>query len=457
MLPALLLAALPVIAADLRVGTARVRITPPEGAPLAGYYHNRAATGTHDDLWAKALILEKDGVTAALVACDLIGIPRPIAEAARAGAQAATGIPAANIMISATHAHTGPVIHTPGSRYNLEGRMAEIARDYAAALPGLIADSVKQARAAMVPARVSTATGRADNLTFNRRFFLKDGTVGWNPGKFNPRVDRPAGPTDPSVPVVYFTTGKDTPVATYVNFALHLDTVGGTDFSADYPFTLSTLLGNAKSRDMLTLFTIGTAGNLNHVNVNWADPQRGHGEAARIGTELAAEVLRAYRALTPVAPGELRVSSEIVNLPLAPFDQAEIAKSREIAAKFGKPNAAPFLDLVQAFKVLEVAARQGKPIEAEVQVIALGDQLAWVGLPGEIFVELGQMLKTKSPFRQTILAELANGLIGYVPNREAWPEGNYEVVSARCAQGSGEMLVDSALRQLRDAYKAAKK
>ena len=56
--------------------------------------------------------------------------------------------------------------------------------------------------------------------------------------------------------------------------------------------------------------------------------------------------------------------------------------------KFGK-DAPAFLERVQAFKVLDVAAREGKPLEAEVQVIALGDDLAWVGLPGEIFVELG--------------------------------------------------------------------
>jgi hypothetical protein len=434
-----------------------VRITPPEGAPLAGYYHNRAATGTHDELWAKALVLEKDGVTAAIVACDLIGMPRHIAEGARTLIQSSTGIPGASVMISATHAHTGPVINAPGSRYNLEGRMAEIARDYAAALPGMIADSVKQAHGKLTPARLSTTTARADNLTFNRRFFLKDGTVGWNPGKLNPKVDRPAGPTDPNVPVIYFETAKSTPLATYVNFALHLDTVGGTDFSADYPFTLSKLLGSVKGSDMLTMFTIGTAGNLNHINVQSADPQKGHGEAARIGTVLAAEVLKAWGSLTPVAAGGLRVSNEVVKLPLAPFTPEEVGRSKEVAAKFGMPNAAPFLDLVHAFKVLEVADRGGKPLEAEVQVIALGDQLAWVGMPGEIFVELGQSVKLKSPFRQTVIAELANGSIGYVPNREAWPEGNYEVVSSRGAQGSGELLVDSALRQLREAYKAAKK
>jgi hypothetical protein len=87
-------------------------------------------------------------------------------------------------------------------------------------------------------------------------------------------------------------------------------------------------------------------------------------------------------------------------------------------------------------------------MEAEVQVISLGDQIAWVGLPGEIFVELGQAIKLASPFPHTIVVELANGSIGYVPNRRAYPEGAYEVISSRVAAGGGEMLVDAAVRLL---------
>ena len=63
-----------------------------------------------------------------------------------------------------------------------------------------------------------------------------------------------------------------------------------------------------------------------------------------------------------------------------------------------------------------------------------------------------QRSRYSAPFRQTTIAELANGSIGYVPTRTAYPQGNYEVVSARCAAGSGEKLVDEALRQLRSAF-----
>ena len=86
------------------------------------------------------------------------------------------------------------------------------------------------------------------------------------------------------------------------------------------------------------------------------------------------------------------------------------------------------------------------------QVVALGDDLAWVSLPGEIFVELGLAIKQDSPFQHTIIAELANGAIGYIPSRRAYAQGNYEVVSARCAEGSGERLVDAAVRILKGLH-----
>src|SRR5574341_924345 len=98
---ALFVSALAAWAGDLRAGAAAVKITPPLGAPMAGYYYNRAAEGVHDDLHAKAIVLEQDGARAALVACDLASIPRDIVEQARKLAEKAAGIPAGNVMISA--------------------------------------------------------------------------------------------------------------------------------------------------------------------------------------------------------------------------------------------------------------------------------------------------------------------------------------------------------------------
>lgn len=441
--------------AQLRAGAAAVDITPPPGAPMPGYYYNRGGDGVHDPLHAKAIVFEHGGVKIALVACDLIGLPAAIVSEARARIERETGIPRAHVMISATHTHTGALLLSGPTRYNLEGESLALAQRYSAALPERIAEAVAKAQAGLRPARVRAGTGHEPSLTFNRRFLMTDGTIAWNPGKRNPRIVRPSGPIDPEVPVVLVEDEKGEALAVYVNYALHLDTVGGTQVSADYPYTLSKLLAAVHGGGLVTLFTIGAAGNLNHLDVSTSRPQKGHGEAARIGTVLAAEVLKTLWKAEPAAGARVQAASAVVPLPLREFTPDELEWARKTAATFGRKDAAPFIDLVRASRITDVAARAGRPLEAEVQVIALGGDIAWVGLPGEVFTELGQAIKLASPFRRTIVAGLANASLGYIPHRKAYAEGAYEVVSARCAEGSGEMLVDKAVELLLRLHSAA--
>jgi neutral ceramidase len=443
-------------AGELRVGTAAVVITPAIGTPMAGYYYARSAEGVHDDLYAKVLVLEQDGAKAALVALDLISTTPALVKEARREIERSSGLRGANVMISATHAHTGPVLSTRGLRETLLGGGTDLAVRYAAELPAKIANAVAQAEAALTPARVSAGRGREASIAFNRRFYMKDGTVGWNPWLLNPNILKPAGTIDPEVPVVYFESMDKKPLATYVNYAVHLDTVGGLLFSADMPHTLAKLLAEVKGPDMLTLYTTGTCGDVNHINVKWGEKQQGFKQAARMGVILAAEVLRTLPDLRLVAGKTLKTKSALIQLPLPRLEPNDIEKARATVKAFeGKDAKRPsFLESVGAFKVLDVAAREGRPNEVEVQVVAWGTDIAWVSLPGEIFVELGLAIKNGSPFKHTIIAELANGSIGYVPSRRAYPQGNYEVVSARCAAGSGELLVDAALRLLKDLHAA---
>ena len=128
--------------------------------------------------------------------------------------------------------------------------------------------------------------------------------------------------------------------------------------------------------------------------------------------------------------------------------QREVARAREITSMFGERNAAPFMDMVEAFKIVDVFERNGKPIEAEVQIFTLGEDFAIVSWPGEVFVELGLYLKERSPYPYTMVIELANGSEDYIPDRKAFLEGNYEPVSARCAPGSGEILVSNTVKEL---------
>lgn len=440
----------------LRVGAAAVVITPPVGTPMAGYYFERAAEGVHDDLTARALVLERGGTKAALVSLDLISTPLGIVEAAREEIERTIGIPGRNVTISATHAHTGPVLAGRGLRDDAMGADGELVRRYSAGLPAKIAEAVRRADASLTPAIARAATGEERSIAFNRRFHMTDGSVGWNPGKLNPRIVKPAGPIDPEVAVVLFESAAEArkPLAAYLNYAVHLDNIGGLKFSADMPGTLYSLLGSVKGPGMVAIYTTGCCGDINHIDVRWPETQRGFENAARMGIILAGSVLETWPRLKPVGDGPLRVRSRMVPLPLPEVSPADVESARAIVARHRDPKAKQpsFLETVQAYKVLDVEPRHGKPFEVEVQVVALGKELAWVSLPGEIFVELGLAIKQDSPFPHTIIAELANGSIGYIPTRRAYTQGNYEVVSARCAAGSGEMLVDAAIGLLKELH-----
>lgn len=446
---------------EFRLGVAAVNINAPPGVGLAGYYHARGNDGVLDDLQAKAFVLDDGAQRAAIVVCDLISMPRWIVDAARQRIRERADIPEDHILIAATHTHTAPVLYREWSRDDADGGSTEAAQAYSRSLSERIAEAVVTASQRRQTVRLSVAVEAEPQLAKNRRWWMRDGSVGWNPGKNHPDLVRPAGPMDPEVGVFYAENLESPaqPVLTFVNYAMHPDTTGGTRLSADYPGALSRMLALYKGSEMLTVFANGTCGNLNHLDFRWSAPQSSPREAHRLGVILAAAVFKAYpklRALPALPPGSLRISKEIVRLPVPGFTESELAQARIDARTATDGTRDGFMRLVRAHRILDVAAREGKPQEVEVQVIALGQDVAWVSWPGEIFVELGLSVKAASPFANTYNIELANGTIGYIPNKSAWPEGNYEVESARVAEGSGEMLVTSALRQLTALYREMK-
>lgn len=436
-------------AGEFRVGAARVVITPPVGTPIGGSYSLRPSNGVLDDLCARAIVVEQDGAKAAFVGLDVCYTARPVITAARELIVGQTGIAPDRVMISATHTHSGPVQTRDNLMDKITGADRPLAKEFTAKLPGLIARAVAEADARLAAARASSLVAREEHTSFNRRYWMKDGTLGWMTARSPDRV-RPAGPIDPDVGVCYFeSTDKGSkPLATYFNFAMHPTVVGGAKFCADYCGCVARRLAEFKGADMVTLFANGCCGNINQINPDWPGQGGGLPEAERIGTVLAGAALREWPNLRPLETFAPRARSTLVTLPRRSITDEEVAEAHRVVDLIGKSKQTIPV-MANAVCILETEAKKDVPLEAEVQVIAFSDQLAIVSLPGEIFVELGLALKKASPFPHTFIAELANGSIGYIPNRSAYPEGNYEVVSARCAEGSGERLVEAALGLLK--------
>jgi hypothetical protein len=358
---------------------------------------------------------------------------RQAVAAARKRVAERLGLAAEQVLICATHTHTGPVI----------------TEEYAAFAAERIADAVQMARREAQPTECRIGFGHEDSLSFNRRFWMRDGSVVTNPGGNNPNVVKPVGPIDPRVTVLSFARPGRDPAGLLVNFTLHLDTIGGNLISADYPFFLAHLLRRAFGAELPVLFTNGAAGDINHFDVFGRGPRKGFEEPLRIGTVLGAEVIKTTQNLEPLTATPVRTARAEIELPLAEVTPEEVARAEEIVARPEDREHDFTMDVVWAHRTVRIARAEARTVPTEVQVLRLGD-LAFVGIPGELFVELGLRIREESPLPHTCIVELANDSVGYLPPRKAFDEGGYEVTSCRYTPEVGEMVADAAGRVLRE-------
>ena len=443
----------------LEVGLAEIEITPPLGYRMDGYFTERLSTGVKDPLMAKALVVQQGDTKAALVVCDLLGVPQTLTREVRTRAAARTGIPAANIAVTATHTHTGPLFSGERARIFSELASAKYGSDplarinYIETLRDRLVEVIVAANAAVSPATLEFVRASEDRLSFNRRYHLNDGTVATNPGISNPKVVGPAGPIDPDVPFLLISkprmntdetriSGEKTPVGSLSVFAMHLDTVGGTEYSADYAGQLANELRREFGDRFISMFGTGTCGNINHIDVSGTRRY----SARLIGEQLAVSVL-SVRSREPVANVALAAASDRVTLPLRKVSDTQVTAARSNAPRIGTSEL-PFLTQVETVTTLDLATR-GATLDAEVQVFRLNRDMAIVLLPGEIFVELGLAIKQASPFKHTVVIELSNDNPAYIPTEKAFTQGGYETVNSRIEPGGGEQLVAEALRLLK--------
>lgn len=457
----------------LQVGIAETEITPPDGFPMAGYYHERLANGQRDPLKAKAIVFRQGETTAAFVIADLTAIARDLCVEVRREASKQTGIPEPYIVVSATHSHTAP--DYTGRLYEFldSNRKPQESPPYAAKLLDGIVAAIVAANDAVQPA--SLAAGSAEQkvpVSFNRRFVMRDGTVRTWQRHDNPDVIRAAGPIDPEITLLTIRSeAGDIPQGVLSNFALHLDTVGGQQWSADYPYFIEQALRNKLGADVISVFGAGACGDINH-----SDPSRTErNKTDVIGNALAATIEAALPDLQPVDATTFQVRTAIVDFPLQEVTQMQLDRAVELipAAKAGEK--VDFFDLVTAYKAIMLEqlrsdpprvpaskflswglshnwAGIGESLPVEVTTMTIGKDVALVFLPGEVFVDLGLAIKRGSPYRTTFIIELSNCVETiYIPTRAAYAGGSYEVTNATGKPGNGEMLVEAALRLLRES------
>ncbi|MBL4882991.1 MAG: neutral/alkaline non-lysosomal ceramidase N-terminal domain-containing protein, partial [Planctomycetaceae bacterium] len=434
------------------------------------------ATGTTDPLKAKAVVFRGNNQTAAFVIADLTGISRDLYLEVRNKASKKTGIPVENIVLSATHSHTAPDYSRRLYAYLDKNSKTDKANSYSAQLIDSISKAIINAHTAAQPAILEAGSAKQTfPVSFNRRFVMKDGSVKTWQSLSNPDVLRAAGPIDPEIGLLLIKSsdGKTTR-GLISNFALHLDTVGGKNkqtWSADFPYFIEQAMRKEFGDQLISVFGAGTCGDINH-----SDPTRKTRNTTEIiGTSLAQTISPALSKLVAVKDPKFQVRSETVHLPLQVIRKHELEKALHILKLQDAGENVAFFDRVESHKAVFIDQLRhktspdkkadylnrrsshawggiGESLPVEVTTMTIGNEVAIVFLPGEVFVDLGLAIKQASPFRTTLIIELSNCVeTYYIPTRAACAGGSYEVTNSNVQPGSGEMLVESALKLLRQS------
>ncbi|MBM3794314.1 MAG: hypothetical protein FJW31_09640 [Acidobacteria bacterium] len=419
--------------ARLRAGAAAVDVTPVEWpVRVVGNFGLTMAESAHDPLHARAIVLEEGATRIAIALIDSCYVKREELDEIKAVAAKRTGIPAARMLISATHTHSAPPSRAA------EGNAAE-AR-YVRRLIEKAAEAIVQANTRLAPARIGWGSTPVPEELFNRRWFRKPGTVPpspfgettdivqMNPPAASPDLLHPAGGTDPGFSVVSIQSANGRPLALLANYSLHyVGGVPGKEVSADYFGEFSRMVaadlapGDA---GFVAMLTNGTSGDVNNIDFIHPRPRAEPFERIRaVAGKLAGHAARLaraaeYRDAAPMkmAEAELQLAYRRPTAEQARFAKTALAEPDE---KKLPRNAKAYAERAE-----RLAAGPAHAM-LKLQAVNIGG-LGIAAIPCETFTEIGITLRELSPLRPTFTIELANGHYGYLPTPRHFDLGGYE-------------------------------
>ena len=459
---------------DLKAGFARVNVTPMLGIHVAGYFKERIADGVLDELEINALALRAGENTLLLLSMDICHISTKRCEGFRKHIEEATGVPAGNILIHATHTHTGPVMEPYGTKEDTHATSSlpqdPLFEEYITFVDRRMVEVSVLALQDLKPARLGYAVSKAPNIAFIRRYVMKNGEVHTNPGVNNPDVVRPVGETDERVNVLRIDQEGGASIV-LVNFGDHPDTVGGCKITADWPGFLRKKVEKALDNTKCIFFN-GAQGDVNHVNVfpkggdlndmfmDFDDVSRGYGHARHMGNVVAGAVLQVYDKVCWTDVDSLSAKMRTFNVPSNMPDPEDLP----LAHKYNDLHKAGRDDLIpyRGMMLTTVVARAGRMVRLENGPEAFPMTLtgltvgpfAIVGIPGEPFTGIGTALKEAEGFTLVLPMCLSNGAEGYFPMMDCYEEGGYETSGSKFKAGVAEVIIKEGLELLSDLRKA---
>ena len=442
----------------MKVGYAKANINPPLDAPIVGYYEPRFVKGYLDDLYVKVVAFDDGGNKALIITLDLCLLSEKYFNLIKERVVSECRVDKDSIFINLSHTHTGPTV---GKDF---ASTRESSPEYDAFLIDTISKTAKNAFEDLAEGIFQVANSTARNISFVRRYRMKNGYVATNPGVGNPQIDYALAQPNESVEVVkILRKGKDD--ICLFNFGTHPDTIGGEYISADWMGYACENIEKALPKTN-AVFLLGPQGDTNHVNVNpskdleklykidFDGVPRGIEYTKFMAKVLSDAVLSVYDSATEIKADVISFSQKKISLPSnQENDRYDEAKRIVDLYYQGRADELPFKEMELTTAIAEARRIVGLKDGPEsfpyvLSVLKIGE-LVFAGVGGEPFTEIGTRIAENSPFSKTIVCCLTNNSSGYIPTSKAYDEGGYEARGSSLKKGSDNILVEEMIKLLK--------
>ena len=398
-----------VFSQQIKVGAASRIITPDPLLPVSGGMGpTRPATKKIGELTVRAVVLEQGATKAAIVSVDALGFPSVLVQRA---AKKVNDIPLQNIVVGATHTHSGPDFYAfPDGKGGHTGDLKYIDR-----VCELMAEAINEAAAKVQASTVRVATGKVEGQVAYNYYAIE---------LYDPRAG-----------ILQFTNTEGKTIATLVNYAIHPEVLGN-EVGALSPDLIGPLCDRIESKvGGMAIFMNGAQGGMitadNRDLSKIADPLAGRwtdkrewSECLRIGEKLADEALRIISTAEPIAEVPLQCEHRMVEFPV------------DSDALWG----------VVQYSPLNYPRNENRTISSRVNLIQIGPARI-ATIPGEALPNIGFYLKRKMSGEHNLLFGLTNDAFGYILTEVDFSSfSRYDYVSrVSLGEKTGTILIKNIL------------
>jgi hypothetical protein len=368
----------------------------------------RPATKKIGELTVRAVVLEQGATKAAIVSVDALGFPSVLVQRA---AKKVNDIPLQNIVVGATHTHSGPDFYAfPDGKGGHTGDLKYIDR-----VCELMAEAINEAAAKVQASTVRVATGKVEGQVAYNYYAIE---------LYDPRAG-----------ILQFTNAEGKTIATLVNYAIHPEVLGN-EVGALSPDLIGPLCDRIESKvGGMAIFMNGAQGGMitadNRDLSKIADPLSGRwtdkrewSECLRIGEKLADEALRIIATAEPIAEVPLQCEHRHVEFPV------------DSDALWG----------VVQYSPLNYPRNENRTISSRINLIQIGPARI-ATIPGEALPNIGFYLKRKMSGEHNLLFGLTNDAFGYILTEVDFSSfSRYDYVSrVSLGEKTGTILIKNIL------------